>query len=267
MIKSLFNVFAARLLATLLVAQSGHLWAAMPTDSSGAPIVEGPPATRFWTMSMGGQRFFLGSKEDHDVHGYAGQVSFGMSWHLRERWQLTGQAEVIAGPWDRIRNNSFDADFNGVGGTVDSLICVSRAECRSGDWTWAVAAALSYFDISGRSIGANRHDTGNPNERGNLFLEHRYNLNVSGLWIVPSVVWLKFSKPRPTGNTTELLTTRIEGVAFRAGVGIPLITRYRANFVKREEGSGASQYPVESTEKGKMTGYSVLMSFQAWLGT
>ena len=213
------------------------------------------------------ERLYLKGQSDHNILGLAGGVGFGMSWFAQQDLILTGTVDIHQGPWGRIRNGTFDADFSGAAGSVEATYCFLQSTCRFGAPTMALGLGLSSLDISGKSIGPNRKDTGDPKDKNNGFLEHQYKLSANGFLVAASLVLVDLKTPRPSGNTSELLTTRIEGHAIRLGVAAPLIMKYRAVYIVREDLQEAAQEPSEHVVKGHLKGYSIFASFQTWLGT
>ncbi|MCX6123824.1 MAG: hypothetical protein NTV34_03630 [Proteobacteria bacterium] len=226
-----------------------------------------PPSDRLWTIGIGMERIYLKGQSDHNILGLSGGVGFGMSWFAQEDLMLTGTVDIHQGPWGRIRNGTFNADFSGAAGSVEATYCFLQRTCRLGAPTLALGVALSSLDISGKSIGPHRKDTGDPKDKNNEFLEQQYKLSANGFLVAPSLALVNLKAPRPSGNTSELLTTRIEGRAVRLGIAVPFLMKYRAVYIVREDLQEASQEPSEHVVKGFLKGYSIFASFQTWLGT
>lgn len=253
------------LIVFLSVSQSA--WAALPMEPANTPTVQGPPSDQFWAMGAAVRMLRYFGDQNNDVHGFSGEIQFGSSWFYGPKFQLNTMLGVMAGPWQRVRNNSFDSDFNGYGGSVDGRYCFMHESCRTGTWVPSLSLGIGYLDLSGRSIGPNRNYDGDPTNRENTFLESNYLIKLSGFVLTPSFAWSTFEKPRPTGNTLDLLTTRMEGVSVKVGVDIPVNVYYRASFKKRDDDQSISQLPKDKTESGRSRGFSIVMAIQAWLGT
>jgi hypothetical protein len=178
---------------------------------------------------------------------------------------VTASGSSYQGPWPVVRNGSFESEFSGVGVGAEASWCITSI-CRANQYVWGVSLGLSFFDLTGKSLGPNQHDSGDPNLLGNAYLEQKYQLNVSGFTASTSFDLVKFQAPRPTGNTTDLLTTRIEGGAIKIGVSMPFLMSYRAFILQREEGQPVTQSPTEQKEKGQMRGFSWFITLKTWIG-
>lgn len=229
--------------------------------------VNNPPTQTLWNFGIGSSLMRLSDGGSQSLSGPAARVTAGYSLFVSPTWLSQAQMQIYSGPWNRIRQNSFDADFSGIGFAIESLWSLTAKELRSGDSSLAGMLALSYADISGKSVGENRHYSGIPDDKADAFLERKYSLNIQALLVEGSLVWCYFHVPRPSGNTTELLTTRTEGVGVRLGAGAPVYAIYRANSLRREYSPIASKEPVESVSRGKMGGYYLFLGVQTWIGS
>jgi hypothetical protein len=228
---------------------------------------KGPATHRLWMISTGIQRFRMIGDNDHEMHGLAGHVGFGVSYFYRPNLMLQGSIETVIGPWEKMRNNSFEGDYSGTSFTADMIYAPFDDSLRSNSLVFAGALSATYFDMNGRTVGRNLREKSIPNHPDNLYLENSYRVKLNGVWLTPGIVMAHIKSPRPTGNTVDLLTTRIEGTSLRVGLGLPLFARYRSSFMRRRYGDEATDPPQELKEKGQMAGFSVYASVQTWLGT
>lgn len=228
-------------------------------------ITEGPPTDRLWVFNVGAQQLKLHGDRGNDIVGRAGHVGFGLAKFLGDRWLAQGLIDLHAGPWEHIRDASFNADFNGTGVTFETMYGLSGPTLRSGASSWSGILSVSYVDMVGRSVGPNKREAANPHE--GLYQEHNYQINMTAIWFNPGIEWTFIQSPRFSGNTPELLATRIEGYALRLSAGLPVYATYRARITKRDETPNASPDPKEMVDKGRLRGYSVITSLHAWLGS
>lgn len=227
-------------------------------------ITQGPPANHFWAFNAGVQQFRLHGDRGNDIVGRAGQIGFGLAQFLNDRWLIQGLVDLHAGPWEAIRDSSFSADFSGTGATFETMFSLSSSTLRSGSSNWVGVLSLSYVDMVGRSVGPNHKEPPNPYLN---YQEQSYQINMTAIWLNPGIEWTFVQSPRFTGNTPELLATRIEGYSLRLAAGLPVYATYRARTVRRDETPNASPEPKEMIDKGRLRGYSVITSLHAWLGS
>lgn len=231
-------------------------------------ITNGPPTTRLWAFSASLEQFRLHGDRGNDVFGKAGQVGFGLGVFVHDRVLVQGLVNLHAGPWERIRDSSFNVDFSGTGVTVESVVSLTGASLRSGHGVWSAVLSAQYLDLAGRTIGPNLKEPTTQQPRDNSSFEQSYQININAIWLNPGIEWTNIKTPRPSGNSTELLTTRVEGYSLRLSAGLPLYNSYRATSVGRNNsGTNTSQTPQETVDKGRLRGYSVITSVHTWLGS
>lgn len=249
----------------LLVA--GMFTATRVVAADDQAITNGPPTRRLWTFTASMQQLKLHGDRGNDVTGRSGQVGFGLGGFVSDRFLVQGLVSLHAGPWDRVRDSSFNADFSGTGVTIESIYALTGSTLRSGGSVWSGVLSLGYVDLVGKSIGPNRKEPTDPNSREGLFQEQNYQINMTAIFINPGIEWTHMQSPRPTGNTTELLATRVEGVSLRIEAGIPVFATFRTRSTGRDDTPNASQDIKERVDKGRLRGYSVITSVHTWLGT
>ena len=232
-------------------------------------ITNGPPTTRLWAFSASVEQFRLHGDRGNDVFGKAGQVGFGLGVFVNDRWLVQGLVNLHAGPWERIRDSSFNADFSGTGVTVESIVGLTGPTLRSGGGVWSAVLSAEYLDLVGRTIGPNLKEPTTPQAHSDYFFEQSYQININAIWLNPGIEWTNIKTPRPSGNSTELLTTRVEGCSLRLSAGFPIYSSYRANSVGRDNSGApvATQAAQENVDKGRLRGYSVITSVHTWLGS
>lgn len=231
-------------------------------------ITNGPPTNRLWAFSASLEQFRLHGDRGNDVFGKAGQVGFGLGVFVHDRVLVQGLVNLYAGPWERIRDSSFNADFSGTGVTVESVFALTGSSLRSGGGIWSAVLSAEYLDMVGRTIGNNLKEPTNQQKHDDFFFEQSYQININAIWLNPGIEWTNIKTPRPTGNSTELLTTRVEGCSLRLSAGIPIFSSYRAvSVIRQDDGSNTTQKPQENVDKGRLRGYSVITSVHTWLGS
>lgn len=230
-------------------------------------IINGPPTKRLWAFNLAMEQIKLHGDRGNDIVGKAASVGFGLGYFINDRWLVQGFVGLRAGPWDRVRDSSFNSDFSGTGVSLETIYGLTGSSLRSGGSMWSFALVTGYTDLAGKSIGPNRKEPTNPNDSSGFFLEKSYQINANILWLNPGIEWTYIKAPRSTGNTPELLATRIEGCSIRVSAGVPIFASYRARSVARINDQGASQAQQEVTDKGRLRGYSVITSLQTWLGS
>lgn len=230
-------------------------------------ITNGPPTNRLWSFSASLRQLRLHGDRGNDVFGKAGQVGFGLGMFVNDRWFAQTLVNLHAGPWERIRDSSFNADFSGTGVTVESIVALTGSSLRSGSGVWSAVLSVEYLDLIGRTIGPNVKEPTTPQAHKDFFFEQSYQINSNVIWLNPGIEWTNIKTPRPTGNSLELLTTRVEGYSLRLSAGFPVFSSYRASSVARDDSGTTTQTPQETVDKGRLRGYSVITSVHTWLGS
>ncbi|MCX6117430.1 MAG: hypothetical protein NT027_07810 [Proteobacteria bacterium] len=231
-------------------------------------IVGGPPTKYVWNFSMDFLYLKLIGNNDNNLIGPGARASGGYSYFLDDSFLAQGTINLISGPWGKLKNNCFDGDFSGVGFSAQFIKSFSQVGLRSGNNDLSLGLSLAYADLTGKSVGVNLKSTGNPNSREELLLESKYSIGVQTTSIEIFGLWHKIQKPRPSGNTTELLTTRVEGLALKFGIGRPILAKYRAISTRREDISTSSAGdPKEFIEKSNMQGFYGILGAEIWLGS
>lgn len=262
-----------------LLLQSGQLFALesptpieskLESNQSPSPITitkegwTGPPTDRFWLAKFAAHdlRLVDSTRDLNNVRGLGGQISFGPSWFVSPWLEAGATLDVSFGPAARVRNNQFQVEHSGVGGSMYARFSPTLSSLRSNAWTPTVSLYASYFDLNGKTMGRNR--VRGTESAPEWSLEQNFASNYNAIWLVPAIGAAKILSPRPTGNTAELLTTRIEGYFIQIGVMWPVYSRYRVTFERKEDQTSP---PESRSEKGKFKGTSFVLETGLWIGS
>ena len=255
--------------ASIFIGNLSPVFAATATP---APVV-GPAKVSLWDIELTAMQYrwkgygFKDPTSDNDVVGKGAVLSLGYGQTLGEASWWQARLDLFSGPWEHIRNATFDADYSGTGVSMEIARAIWPGQLRGTSGTIAGVLAVGYTDMAGRSIGRNRAESLILDDRANYYLEQNYIVSVNALWMEPQIAWVKMLPTRPDGNSLELLDTRIEGYALSLGAVIPVYATYRAYSVRRKEEQSTSQAPGEYRETGLLRGYAVAITLRTWLGT
>jgi hypothetical protein len=129
-----------------------------------------------------------------------------------------------------------------------------------------LSIAAGYLDLNGRNIGGNRKARGNPSEPQNFYLDQDFRVSTGAIVVTPSIGWSWVKSARPTGSEPELLLTRMESVAIRFGMMIPVYSRARVDTHRRTEAQTLISEPTKQSSKGQLKGYAAIVTASLWLG-
>ena len=230
-------------------------------------IVGGPPAKSLWAFGIDSLFYRLQSPEEHQIHGPGARVKAGLNYFFNDSFFLQNEIQIFTGPWGKVRNETFKADFTGYGFACNFVFPLLGEPIRSGQNSLSGIISANYSDLSAKSLGRNLKTSDNPDSRENVLLEREYSLKVQSLFLEAATQWIFFKTPRPSGNTSELLETRLEGHAIRLGVGVPVLSKYHAKAAKVEDTANSTQELKESTTKGRMTGFYMILGGEVWIGS
>ena len=229
--------------------------------------INAPPKTTLWDVEMSGVLYRWHGDRDNDVFGRGGILSFGYGQTIDSSWWWQGRFDVYAGPWEVIRNHTFDSDFNGTGISAGMGRALWPGSLRDPGGCLAGILSIGYVDMAGKSSGQNHAQSTKVDDGANFYLEQSYRIGVNALWVAPEISWVHMEPSRPQGNLPELLDTRIEGYSVSAALMIPIFSTYHADMVRRAQGDANDQKPREFRESGSLKGYAASLTLRTWLGT
>ena len=240
----------------------------LPAGSGNATRIEPPVRNNVWTVSVSGFRHNLKSADDNEIIGRAGSVSLGMGY-IAKSWVTSGTLDFIMGPYEPSRSNEVDVDFSGTGATAWWGYSAQTLDLRSVDGGYGFALGISYSDTIGRAVGRNRQSPQNPYAAENEGRIDDYFIQVNSVSVIPALFFTWLAPARSRGNAPDLLTTRLEGWFLTIGAGMPIDASYKAKYSKRAkpDPESFSTGSERVKEKGKLTGYSILISLSGLLGT
>ncbi len=230
-------------------------------------IVGGPPDKSLWSFGIDSLFYNLHSPEEHQIRGLGARVKAGLNYFFNESLFLQNEIQIFTGPWGKMRNDTFQGDVSGYGFACDFVFPLLGEPIRSGQSSLSGIITANYSDLSAKSLGRNLKTSSDPDSRENVLLEREYSLKVQSLFLEATTQWIFFKAPRPSGNTSELLETRLEGHAIRLGVGVPVLSKYQAKAIKVEDSANSTQELKESTTKGRMTGFYMILGGEVWIGS
>ena len=221
------------------------------------------------SFSLTGVRYTLKADDDNELVGNGLKASLG-GGYIAKSWLVNVMLDVSLGPYEPARDGQLNVDFGGTGLTIWWATSAQTLDLRSSEGSYGFALGASYADMVGRSVGRNRKETSNPNDPENSNLVDNYVMRATYFSVLPSIFFAWLKGARPTGNTPELLTTRIEGYVLTMGVSVPVMAKYQAHYDKRqilgENDSGDASGSKRIFEEGTLKGYSILLSFTSFLG-
>jgi hypothetical protein len=243
--------------AQVAIATVGHLLI-MPSAFADDMVKGTGVRNNVWSVGMTGKRHSLKSGEGNELLGNSAAVQLGKGY-ISESWYASISLDILLGPYEPSQGGQLNVDYVGTGTTIWTGFSAQTLDLRSEAGGYGFAMGLSYADFVGRSLGKNRRDSGNNTPEDQELIDNYVN-RVTELAVLPGIFfsWLKPGRPR--SNTPELLTTRLEGFFMTIGVAMPVISSYQAQYDKRSQAE-----PIR--EKGRLRGYSLLVSVTSHLGT
>lgn len=247
-----------RALALFLAVASGTAYGAEPRRS-------------VWSVGVSGQRHSLKAGDGNEILGNSGAFQLGYGF-VAQSWFLNLSLDVLLGPYEPTREGQINVDYLGTGFTLWTGVSAQTLDLRSQAGGYGFALGVSYADAVGRAIGRNRDEDDPPPSE----LIDDYVLRVTNFSLLPAIFFSWLKEARPRGNTPELLATRVEGYFLTLGMAMPIMVSYNARYSLRTkpapvatpaEAQEPAKGPQSVEEKGRMRGYSVLVSLTAMLGT
>ena len=247
------------LFATQGYAESNAQTAQQP---AAAPQAKAPVDFRktVWNISLTQNKYALKSGEEASLLDSATIVQLGHGF-LGENIYVSYTFDIISGPYNARQQEHVSADFSGTGFSAMIAHTAENANIRTESGNYGFAIGLGYSDIIGRSVSLKPSVTKNENI-------DQFTMRVTSYTIFPSLFFAWLKEARPTGNTPELLTTRIEGYMLNMGIAMPLWSRYKLSYLStpttQNTASSSSTHVV--TTYGYLAGYSLVITFSALLG-
>ena len=238
---------------------------AAPEELNHAELLKSrQPREVIWTFDSSMFQYNLTVPDESKISGIGGAFAIGYGRSRANSW-LTGRFHFLAGPWDTARNGAFDADYSGSMIDVEYGTSFPGTDLRRGSVPILTISA-GYMDLTGKNIGDNRKNNGDPNNRSNYYLEQNFKTSLGAVVITPGIGWAWAKPARPTGNEPDLLVTRVESAFAKFGALVPLYSRSRVEIGKRDQSDPISKSPSTHTSSGHVRGYSFVASAGVWLG-
>jgi hypothetical protein len=233
-----------------------------PTRDENNFIVNAPPEVTFWNLSLDPMYDRRSDGGSHEMKGLSTRVSFGLARFLSDQMLMQGNIQILSGPWGRVHDSNFDSEFNGVG--FDLKTVIGLRDLRAGAPRFPLYLDFIFADRSGKSLGRNLNAS--SSNQGQVS-EKSYKINNQDLCLEVGMYMLNFYKPRPSGNTLALLTTRIEGWGLHLGLGKPLVSRFKATTVYNRDPSAATAAEKEVIDRGQLGGLYMALGLEFWIGS
>lgn len=220
-----------------------------------------------FSIGIEGDKHSLKAGNGDELIGNSAAVQLGTGY-IADKWYTTVSLDIILGPYEPVRNRELNTDFVGTGITWFTGISAQTQNLRSPEGGYGFALGLSYADIVGRTVSRRNADSRGGKKDNEEVLDN-YIMRVNKFSMMPAVFFSWLKDARPSGNSPDLLITRIEGYFMTIGVAIPLLTTYSAKYSVREstDESGTVKPTHEKTENGQLRGYSILLAMTAFFGT
>lgn len=222
-----------------------------------------------WGLGFAGYQHGLKSGDGNNLLGTATAVQLGYIY-IGDTWLINASVDTISGPYLSPQQQNTKLDYSGTGTTISFAMSAEEADIRTYQGNYGFALGLTYADIVGRVVGQ-RFDE--EQETDKLVMR------VTNFAIQPSVFFTWFEpRARKVSNRPVDLKTRLEGYYLNIGFLVPLITKYQLRWVQLERlepdsDSTTDPLPGEITtigypqkRKGSLSGFSIIISFWAFLG-
>jgi hypothetical protein len=243
-----------------------------PEPAKGGARKASPVATRntTWTLGFTGANHRLLGPGGNDIVSQGGQASLGMGY-LGQKAFIAGGFDFLMGPYGTVHQGQLDVDFFGNGATLCGGRTLWGTDLRgeAGRWGWLVMG--SWASLTGQSIGMNHLETADPVKDAEHELVDNFAMTAQVFSAGGGLFLAWFDRPRPAGNSPSQLTNRIEGTLIKLVMTTPVQSSYSATYDNRSVVSrGRVDRPTYKTEsvtsKGAVTGFSVLLGIDVFLG-
>ncbi len=232
------------------------------------------PKEKFFDTSLGLTRYnMIDEGTPHHINGNALSLGLGVSY-FAPTWFLRTNINFHLGPYEPFAHRSLTMDFFGTGLGVLLGLSAQGSELYSPKGGYGFALGLNYADIIGRSIGGNKEvfDKISSTDEANQVIDE-YQIRINDFAVMPAFFFSWLKKPRPIGNTPDLLVTRLEGYILTLGLKFPIKTTYlsRIKYASSEfintdnqtQESVPASLPTEEKQTGVLSGYSFNISMMA----
>lgn len=255
-----------RMLALIIICASKAGWAQSPFSVERLHSQDDVRRSVF-SIGVEGDKHSLKAGNGDELIGNSAAVQLGTGY-IADKWYTSLSLDIILGPYEPVRNRELNTDFIGTGLTWFTGISAQTQNLRSPEGGYGFALGLNYSDIVGRTVSGRNADSREGKKDSGEILDN-YIMRVNKFSMMPAVFFSWLKDARPSGNSPDLLLTRIEGYLLTIGVAIPLLTTYSAQYNVREstDDSGTVNPTREKRVHGQLRGYSVLMAMTAFFGT
>lgn len=215
-----------------------------------------------WSFGLRGYRHSLKAGDGNSMLGNASAVAVGYGY-ISDIWYFCGTVDILLGPYQPSREEQLNTDFEGTGFTLWSGFSAQNLNLRSQEGGYGFALGFGYQDIVGRSYGKNRIEETAADDKE---LIDNYTLRITNFSLIPAIFFSWLGEERTAGNKPADLITSLEGYFLTLGMAMPLQVSYSAKYESRQSGNTEAGRQ-KNTEKGLLTGYSIILEFSSFLGT
>ena len=197
-------------------------------------------------------QYALTGKNNLKLIGNSGVINLGGGF-LSESYFSLSSLNIILGPYQPLNDVDSRLDYSGTGFSTTLGWTWSSAGLRNTGGSFGISAGVHYVDIVGRSVGTRTLDTGTIRDQVNQIYDFSF---------LPGFFYANLKSPRRKGNDPELLTTRLEGLVIMLGIGFPIKSDYKQEYIQTSSGTGETK--VKS--KGELEGRSYIITLITPLG-
>ena len=229
---------------------------ALSAEKNGRVATDGTMKTAVWSFGITGAQENLKAAGNNQLIGTSAAVQIGYG-HIARDWLANFSVDILQGPYQPTYDSQLQVDHSGFGFTAWTGLSAQNTNVRSPEGGYGFALGLSYGALTGQMMGRNRRDDGQGTAADRALIDS-YTSHVSKLSIIPGLFFTWLDQARPTGNTPELLMTRIEGLVLLIGAATPIAATYNTSYTK-----GTNEV---IREHGSLSGYSIVVNLTALLG-
>lgn len=201
-------------------------------ESNGVPPAETESNDRiknsFWSVGVAGERYTYKAGDGYELLGNSGLVSVGYGY-LSGRWYVSGDLDLIIGPFDPSRKRILDVDYQGTGFKLWWGYSAQELDLRHPSGGYGFTLGLSYSDVVGRVVG-DKKELDRPSFKSGAETPYNYNIRVTNMTLTPGIFFCWLKAPRHYGNKKEQLVTRVEGYILTLAFSTPIASRYSMKY-------------------------------------
>ena len=233
----------------------------------------------FWSVGLTGERLSYKAGTGYELLGNSGLLSIGYGY-MQDRWFVMGSADVITGPFNPNQSEKMEMDYQGTGINAWWGYSAQELDLRHPAGGYGFTLGISYIDIAGRNVFEQDKPIV-PSFYSQDGLSYNHSVRMTSTAISPGVFFCWMTPSRTYGSSVEQLKTRVEGYILTIAFQMPIFANYQYSqyvwSIKDKESFEPNDQdifiPAEGWENnlvrqgGKLKGNTLLVSFQALLGT